>query len=136
MLTEAEWEYSCRAGTTTDFSFGDDASELKEYAWFMQNSGRKIHPVKSREPNPWGLYGMHGNVSEWVEDDYRWNYDEAPNDSHAWMDKPRGKIRVLRGGNVDSSAGNCRSASRSDYLSSINVPFGGFRLARDVTFYD
>ncbi len=68
--TEAEWEYACRAGTTTTYSFGDDASELGKYAYFALDSGGKYQKVGTKLPNSWGLYDMHGNVMEWTLDQY------------------------------------------------------------------
>jgi formylglycine-generating enzyme required for sulfatase activity len=139
--TESEWEYAYRAGTTTIFTFGDDASELGEYAWYWDNSEKRTHPVASKRPNSWGLYDMHGNVHEWVEDDWHYYYDGAPIDGSAWIKKPRSGYRVKRGGSWSTTALVCRSASRynaaravlgSEYRSNSI----GFRVARSVTIDD
>ena len=107
--SEAEWEYAARAGTTTRYSFGDDAGKLGDYAWYGDNSGSKTHPIGQKKPNPWGLYDMHGNVWEWVQD--KWDfYDYAPDDGSAGENGYGG--RVLRGGSWKSYAWSCRSANR------------------------
>lgn len=73
--TEAEWEYAARAGTTTAYSFGDDHNELEQYAWYGEGFEQGgTHPIGTKRPNPWGLYDVHGNAWEWVEDFYRQNY--------------------------------------------------------------
>ena len=112
--TEAEWEYACRAGTTTAYSFGDDASELGEYAWYRENAwdaGQKYaHTVGQKKPNPWGLYDMHGNVFEWCQD---WGGD-YPSESVTDPAGPSsGSIRVCRGGSWVSKAEWCRSSLRN-----------------------
>ena len=129
--TEAEWEYACRAGTSTIFSFGDDEGKLGEYAWYKNNSKKRTHPVKRKESNPWGLYDMHGNVFEWVEDDWHDSYKGTPTDGSAWIYEPRGPSRVMRGGSWDFEAHFCQSAARNGVVPGNQDGVIGFRVARD-----
>lgn len=129
--TEAEWEYACRAGTTTRFSYGDDPSyrRLGEYAWYGGSSDASTHPVGQKKPNAWGLYDLHGNVWEWCAD---WWYFRLPGGSVKDPLGPRtGQQRVIRGGRAYD---NLTSAYRSAYrykadpesrVSEINI---GFRV--------
>jgi formylglycine-generating enzyme required for sulfatase activity len=115
--SEAEWEYACRAGTTTAYSFGDDPSQLGKYAWDFDNSGETTHEVGQKQPNPWGLYDMYGNVSEWVLDQYLpEGYKKFGGKPTNWKDAivwpSKLYPRVLRGGSWDADAADCRSASR------------------------
>lgn len=111
--TEAEWEYACRAGTTTEYFFGDDPAPLPDYAWFDVNSGEGTSPVGVRRPNPWGLHDLLGNVWEWCEDVWRGDYEGAPADGRARSDGEGQPRRVLRGGSWNYDAFRCRSAYRS-----------------------
>ncbi len=110
--TEAEWEYACRAGTSTPYSFGNDSRMLKDYAWFAENSSQTTHPVARKKPNPWGLFDMHGNVAEWCNDRYAEDYYSKSPETD-----PRGPAdgadRVIRGGAWNSSAESCRSTYRA-----------------------
>jgi formylglycine-generating enzyme required for sulfatase activity len=130
--TEAEWEYACRAQSKGKFYFGDEEARLGEYAWYARNSGGKTHPVGEKEPNAWGLYDMHGNVWEWVEDDYHGSYTGAPDDGRAWIDSPRDSARVVRGGSWGLGARDCRSATRIIYGPGDRNGSMGFRLSRSV----
>ncbi|GCL58127.1 SUMF1/EgtB/PvdO family nonheme iron enzyme [Microcystis aeruginosa] len=130
--TEAEWEYACRAGTTTRYYFGDDASQLGDYAWYSANSQSKTHPVGQKKPNAWGLYDMIGNVWEWCEDDWHDNYIGAPKDGSAWPinNDNRSHLKCLRGGSWNSykAPDYCRSAIRSRNLPSYDNYSRGFRV--------
>ena len=152
--TEAEWEYACRAGTTTQYSFGDDPKQLAEHAWF-QGTTNDDGPrrVGRKRPNPWGLYDMHGNVAEWVLDQYA-DYPPATKrimeaaEVVAWPTKL--SPRALRGGSWEMTAAECRSAARlaskaEDWkLSEANIPLSpwwfterptqgvGFRIIRPL----
>ncbi len=130
--TEAEWEYAARAGTTTAFSFEDD-SKLGKYAWYSDNSEGKTHPVGEKNPNNWHLRDMHGNVWEWVEDDWHDNYDGAPKDGSDWTNTPRGAYRVICGGSWIRDAHVCRSANRLSNRPGSRFSGVGFRLSRSVT---
>jgi formylglycine-generating enzyme required for sulfatase activity len=127
--TEAEWEYSARAGSTTAYSFGDDPSRLGEYTWFWSNSGRKSHPVGEKPPNEWGLYDMHGNVREWCQGLFGY-YSSNPVVDPEGPDS--GKYRVLRGGSWGNDAKGLRSANRDRNLPINRLSTGGFRVARYI----
>ena len=124
--TEAEWEYAARAGTTTEYSFGNSEQQLGEYAWFGGNSGDKTHPVGQKKPNPWGLYDMHGNVWEWVHD---WDGDYPPSSVIDPKGPSSGSYRVHRGGGWYNFEPSCRSAHRSIDSADRRSDDGGFRLA-------
>jgi formylglycine-generating enzyme required for sulfatase activity len=129
--SEAQWEYACRAGTTTPFNLGETISSNlanynSNYTYENELKGKyreQITEVGSFQPNEFGLYDMHGNVWEWCADNYRENYQGAPNDGTAWVD--RTNIFVLRGGSWNQPPGGCRSAYRSWGASNrINFAFG------------
>lgn len=151
--TEAEWEYACRAGTTTAYSFGDDPEQLDEYAWYYDNAEEAYHKVGQKKPNPWGLYDMHGNVAEWVLDRYDPDfYKTFKPDQVAKFPylPPTGDEypRVVRGGSWDDDPDRLRSAARTPstpdwkiqdpqlpksiwYLT--DARFVGFRVVRPLT---
>jgi formylglycine-generating enzyme required for sulfatase activity len=122
--TEAEWEYAARAGTTTKWSFGDEESELKNYAWYRDNSDSKTHEVGQKKPNGFGLFDMHGNVWEWTCSDYG-KYSE---NNHLGCSSKNNAKKSLRGGSWDFVAVYCRSAFRSDYEPVFRRDDGGFRV--------
>jgi formylglycine-generating enzyme required for sulfatase activity len=102
--TEAEWEYACRAGTTTAYSFGDDVKQLVNYAYFAQNSGGKYQKVGLKLPNPWGLYDMHGNVMEWTLDQYSTDYYAHSPASNPWNQATKPYPHAVRGGSWQDPA--------------------------------
>ena len=125
--TEAQWEYACRAASSTRYCFGDDQSGLGEYAWYGANSGNKTHPVGEKKPNAWGLYDMYGNVWEWCADGYDDGYHaNSPTDDPTG---PATGARVIRGGRWFDSAGGCRSAFRSNFGPAIRCSYLGLRVS-------
>ncbi len=129
--TEAEWEYACRAGTTTAYSFGDKAEDLKDYAWFKGNSKGEDPPVGARKPNAWGLYDLHGYVWEWCQDGWQPNYDKAPDDGSAAEGK-KDAGRVIRGGSWADGADESRSAFRAHQPEDYRDDRIGFRCVRSA----
>jgi formylglycine-generating enzyme required for sulfatase activity len=110
--TEAEWEYACRAGTTTAYSFGDDASQLGDYAWYYDNSDEKYQPVGKKKPNPWGLHDMHGNVAEFCLDQYDPKYYEKSPKKDPINSPKKTEPCTTRGGSWDDDPEALRSAVR------------------------
>jgi formylglycine-generating enzyme required for sulfatase activity len=141
--TEAEWEYACRAGSTTSYSFGETAESLGEYAWFASGSAGKTHPVGEKKANRWGLYDMHGNVREWCQD----RFGTYPSGASTDPQGPNGDqgggsttvgsqlrmspypYRVYRSGSWFTPAGYCRSALRAGTPPSFRSFDHGFRIA-------
>jgi formylglycine-generating enzyme required for sulfatase activity len=151
--TEAEWEYACRAGTTTTYFFGpdsyrDDIKQLDQYAWYNNNSGNRYHKTGELKPNPWGLYDMLGNVGEWTLDDYEENYFQQMiniNDNPVIL--PARNQVTVKGGTYRDEAKELRAANRreSDLMWNrrdpqipkskwwnADAPFIGFRIVRPV----
>ena len=125
--TEAEWEYACRAGTTTRFFAGDSEGALGGVGWYFDNSGFKTHPVGKKAPNAWDLYDMHGNVWEWCWD---WHGDYPSTAVTDPAGPVRGSYRVFRGGSWNYYARFCRSADRNYARPADRRSFVGLRLLR------
>lgn len=143
--TEAEWEYACRAGSTTTYPFGNDAKKLSEYGWFAKNSGGKYHKVGELKPNAWGLYDMLGNVQEWTLDEYKDNYLSIIKETNPSVLPTARHPRTLKGGSYLSKEPDLRPANRipSDPIWNrrdpqipkskwwnADAPFVGFRILR------
>ena len=129
--SEAEWEYAARAGSSTKWSFGDNESQLGDYAWFRANSRSKTQRVAQKRPNAFGLFDMHGNVWEWVQDCFHDNNTGAPADGSAWT-TACSSTRVLRGGSWLDFPADLRSADRSGLTPDNRYIIFGLRLARTL----
>ncbi|MFN5320842.1 MAG: formylglycine-generating enzyme family protein [Planctomycetota bacterium] len=124
--TEAEWEYACRAGSKTAYSFADERNSPENYLWLFDNSDAQTHPVAEKKPNAWGLYDMHGNLYEWCSD---W-FGDYPKGAVSDPTGPQeGKDRVFRGGSWINVAADCRSADRGGSIPSSRKHYFGFRVA-------
>ncbi|MDQ3394486.1 MAG: formylglycine-generating enzyme family protein, partial [Bacteroidota bacterium] len=147
--TEAEWEYACRAGVNTAYSFGEDPALLGEHAWYYDNSNGAYQKIGLKKPNPWGLYDMHGNVAEWSLDQYLPDYYSLKGrpSENPWASPTTLYPRVVRGGSWDDDAEDLRSAARRGSLPKwkqrdpqipksnwwqTDAPFLGFRIIRPV----
>jgi formylglycine-generating enzyme required for sulfatase activity len=124
--TEAKWEYACRAGTTTSWSFGNSDTIINDHAWSVSNAQAKTHPVGQLKPNPFSLYDMHGNVWEWCQD---WQGSYLPGEGTDPAGPPKGSLRVFRGGGWDRDAAFYRTASRNGNAPTFRFDSLGFRLA-------
>jgi len=122
--TEAEWEYAARAGTQSKWSFGDNESDLKDYAWYRENSDSKTHEVGQKKPNGFGLFDMHGNVWEWTCSDYG-NYSE---NNQLKCSSKNDARKSLRGGSWADNADYCRSAFRLSNAPDFRDNDDGFRV--------
>jgi len=151
--SEAEWEYACRAGTTTAYSFGDDPAMLVDYGWYWDNSDDAYHKTALKKPNPWGFYDMHGNVAEWTIDQYQNDYYTTIKEGivNPWRIPTALYPRSVRGGSWNDDADRLRSAARQESMRSwqkrdpqipksfwwnTDAPFLGFRVVRpegDIT---
>lgn len=123
--TEAQWEYACRAGTDTHYCFGDDREQLEHYAWYSKNSDTRTHYIGQKKPNNWGIYDMHGNVSEWCIDYYgKYQGDELIDPEGP----PTGNERVARGGSYFENFQSIRSSKRFSFKSTHISSSLGFRV--------
>ncbi|WP_197734442.1 formylglycine-generating enzyme family protein [Sphingobacterium thalpophilum] len=130
--TEAEWEYAAKAGTTTAYSFGDNKKDLDKYAWYGGDfSTGGTHPVGKKLPNPWGLYDVHGNVWEWVQDWYSDDYfEQSPQTDPKGPDA--GSNKVVKGGSWHATSDSWRSSFRKPYKPDYRGISIGFRIIKEV----
>ncbi len=126
---EAEWEYACRAGSTSIFCYGNDEGDLEDYAWYRGGSGDRTHPVGEKKPNAWGLYDMHGNVWEWCQD----YYGKYPAEEQSDPTGPTsGGLRVLRGGAWVETSTYCHSTHRDKSWPGDHFISHGLRVVCEV----
>ena len=130
--SEAEWEYACRAGSTTLFHFGDSLDELGQYGWYRGNSDMRSHPVAMKHPNPWGLYDMHGGIDEFCQDPDHPNYQGAPIDQRPWVEGGDMTLRIKRGGSWYDRGGYCCSPHRSGYPVGVGSEDHGLRVVVEI----
>ena len=130
LLSEAEWEYAARAGTTTHFFFGDDEAALSDFGWSVYDSENRTHPVGEKKPNQFGLYDMHGNASEWVADPWHDNYHGAPANASTWTEGGDANRRVVHGGSWHTKPDWLRSAFRWGNFADSRSWLCGLRVAR------
>lgn len=127
LATEAEWEYAARAGTESDYYFGNQVDQLGDYAWYDDNANETTHTVGQKLPNKFGLFDMYGNVWEWTEDCWNKNYDGAPTDGSAWVVGDC-SMRVVRGGSWFNKQRSFKSSTRMKFSSEIRYSSRGIGL--------
>lgn len=130
--SEAEWEYACRAGTTTAYSWGDEIDRRFANYFDFDRTELATNPVGSYDPNAFGLYDMHGNVFEFCQDRWHHDYEGAPTDGSAWIESEQPEQIVIRGGSFDYYADNCRSSYRCETCRDYRYHGTGFRVVCDV----
>ena len=134
LLTEAEWEYVCRAGSITPWCFGDQVMDVGDYAWYYDNSLSETHPVGEKKPNAWGLFDMHGNVMEWCHDWYgEFYYQQCPDEEENPIGPDGGTSKVLRGGAWQFGVEATRCAYRNSSAPESTSSVIGFRVCRNAT---
>jgi formylglycine-generating enzyme required for sulfatase activity len=126
--SEAEWEYACRAGSTTAYPWGNDAAAMTDHGWASDVGGCGLHPVGLKRANAWGLHDLYGNVWEWCEDTWHDTYHGAPKDGSAWTQGGNAVRRVLRGGSGYSGTDHARSAFRYGRCATARLNHVGVRL--------
>lgn len=129
--TEAEWEYACRAGTTSRFWSGDEEADLARVAWYVENTESDVYPVAQYAPNAFGLYDVHGNVWEWCADLFDAHYYARSPKADPRCKRGEADRRVVRGGDAWDDAANCRSAARDDWDADCSHNDLGFRVVAD-----